>query len=185
MDTPCCELIACKDWRHDNFHELANPEGDQVRIDVSRPLPLSGSPGHVTSLTQFFFNIRLDLVYEYGSKGMRTSLSIFQNKGCSKFYIDRHTDDSSRKAVRTHMRILSVVRFTSLLSYGMTTERDHVQSCIHQDYMISKKGLQKLVSSDFEDLNMMLLQGHLNHLPGSDIRMLSTAIKLWTRNFVI
>ncbi|GKA26703.1 hypothetical protein Tco_0712812 [Tanacetum coccineum] len=31
--------------------DWANPEGDQVRIDVSRPLPLSGSPGHVTIQT--------------------------------------------------------------------------------------------------------------------------------------
>ncbi|GJS02060.1 hypothetical protein Tco_0318568 [Tanacetum coccineum] len=28
--------------------DWANPEGDQVRIDISRPLPLSGPPGHVT-----------------------------------------------------------------------------------------------------------------------------------------
>ncbi|GJR58417.1 hypothetical protein Tco_1500579 [Tanacetum coccineum] len=27
----------------------ANPEGDQVRIDVSRPLPLGGPPGHCQS----------------------------------------------------------------------------------------------------------------------------------------
>ncbi|GKA70745.1 hypothetical protein Tco_0776884 [Tanacetum coccineum] len=30
-----------------------------------------------------------------------------------------------------------------------------------------------------------ILQGHLNHLPGLDIRMLSSAVKLWTRNLVI
>ncbi|GJZ42380.1 hypothetical protein Tco_0589266 [Tanacetum coccineum] len=28
--------------------DWANPEGDQVRIDISRPLPLSGPPGHLT-----------------------------------------------------------------------------------------------------------------------------------------
>nr|GFC47692.1 hypothetical protein [Tanacetum cinerariifolium] len=39
--------------------------------------------------------------------------------------------------------------------------------------------------SDFEDLNFLLLQVHLDHLPGSDKRMLSTAVKLWTRNLVI
>ncbi|GJY97108.1 hypothetical protein Tco_0514018 [Tanacetum coccineum] len=36
--------------------------------------------------------------------------------------------------------------------------------------------------SDFADLNLLLLQGHLNHLPSSDIRMLSTTVKLWTQN---
>ncbi|GJT13273.1 hypothetical protein Tco_0860315 [Tanacetum coccineum] len=39
--------------------------------------------------------------------------------------------------------------------------------------------------SDFEDLNLLLLQGHLDHLSGSDKRMLSTAVKLWTQNLVI
>nr|GEU33590.1 hypothetical protein [Tanacetum cinerariifolium] len=28
--------------------DWANPEGDQVRIDISKHLPLSGPPGHVT-----------------------------------------------------------------------------------------------------------------------------------------
>ncbi|GKG36218.1 hypothetical protein Tco_0443896, partial [Tanacetum coccineum] len=32
-------LIAQVDW--------TNPEGDHVRIDVNRPLPLGGPPGHV------------------------------------------------------------------------------------------------------------------------------------------
>ncbi|GKF09707.1 hypothetical protein Tco_0043931, partial [Tanacetum coccineum] len=39
--------------------------------------------------------------------------------------------------------------------------------------------------SDFEDLNLLLLQGHLDHLPGSEKQMLSTAVKQWTQNLVI
>ncbi|GJU33777.1 hypothetical protein Tco_1182131 [Tanacetum coccineum] len=70
-----------------------------------------------------------------------------------KFYIDRHDSPSRRKDVRTHMRILSVVRIKAYSRYG-----------------------------DFEDLNLLLLQGYLDHLPGSDKRMLSTSVKLWTRN---
>ncbi|GJY94219.1 hypothetical protein Tco_0510580 [Tanacetum coccineum] len=44
---------------------------------------------------------------------------------------------------------------------------------------------KNMYPSDFEDLNLLLLQGYLNHLPGSDKRMLSTAVKQWTRNLVI
>nr|GEV87616.1 monodehydroascorbate reductase [Tanacetum cinerariifolium] len=73
-----------------------------------------------------------------------------------KFYIDRHITDSSRKVVRTHMRILSVVSIKSFSHYG-----------------------------DFEEMNLLLLQGHLNHLFGSDKHMISTAVKLWTRNLMI
>ncbi|GJV63236.1 hypothetical protein Tco_1474064 [Tanacetum coccineum] len=127
--------------------DWTNPEGDQVRIDINRPLPLSGPPRHVTIQTQFFFNKDLDYL-RYGSKGSRQALSISKMKvacyhdfglellvpehichddvrtydisasyGIShwwfnrqKFYIDRHTVESSCKLVRTHMRILSIIR---------------------------------------------------------------------------
>nr|GEU70271.1 putative nucleotidyltransferase, ribonuclease H [Tanacetum cinerariifolium] len=56
-----------------------NPEGDQVRIDVNRPLPLSGSPCHVTIQTQFFFNKYLEYL-RYGSKGSSPALSISKMK---------------------------------------------------------------------------------------------------------
>ncbi|GJV69766.1 hypothetical protein Tco_1485275 [Tanacetum coccineum] len=51
--------------------------------------------------------------------------------------------------------------------------------------MIAVKDFKNLYPIDFEDMNLLLLQGHLDHLPGSDKRMLSTAVKLWTRNLVI
>nr|GEW45526.1 uncharacterized mitochondrial protein AtMg00810-like [Tanacetum cinerariifolium] len=44
---------------------------------------------------------------------------------------------------------------------------------------------KNMYPSDFEDLNLLLLQGHLDRLPGSDKQMLSAAVKLWTRNLVI
>ncbi|GJZ43458.1 hypothetical protein Tco_0590713, partial [Tanacetum coccineum] len=48
--------------------------------------------------------------------------------------------------------------------------------------MIAKKDFKNMYPSDFEDLNLLLLQGHLDHLPGLEKRMLSTAVKLWTQN---
>ncbi|GJZ27785.1 hypothetical protein Tco_0572432 [Tanacetum coccineum] len=72
-------------------------------------------------------------------------------------------------------------------------EGDHVRIDVNQllplggppEHTIAKKDFKNLYPSDFEDLNLLLLQGHLDHLPGSDKRMLSTAVKLWTRNLVI
>ncbi|GKD31936.1 hypothetical protein Tco_1242714 [Tanacetum coccineum] len=203
--------------------DWANPEGDQVRIDISKPLPLSGPPGHVTIQTQFFFNKDLDYL-RYGSKGSGQALSISKMKAAryhdfglellvpehmwiddvctydisasygishwwfnrQKFYIDRHTAESSRKVVRTHMRILSVVRIKAYSRYGYDYLKEiTLRRADHQEYTIAEKDFKNLYPSDFEDLNLLLLQGHLNHLPGSDIRMLSTAVKLWTRNLVI
>ncbi|GKD65225.1 hypothetical protein Tco_1307333 [Tanacetum coccineum] len=54
-----------------------------------------------------------------------------------------------------------------------------------QEHTIAEKDFKNLYPSDFEDLNLLSLQGHLDHLSGSDKRMLSTDVKLWTRNLVI
>ncbi|GKB89929.1 hypothetical protein Tco_0962201 [Tanacetum coccineum] len=177
-----------------------NPEGDHVRINVNRPLPLGGPPGHVTIQPQFFFNTDLEYL-RYGSKGSNPALSISKMKAASypdfglellepekiwiddvctydisakydisqwwfnrqKFYIDRPDSLSRRKDVRTHMRILTDF----------------------QEYTIAKKDFKNLYPSDFEDLNLLNLQGHLDHLPSLDKRMLSTVVKQWTRNLVI
>nr|GEW32392.1 hypothetical protein [Tanacetum cinerariifolium] len=85
-----------------------NPEGDQVKVDVNRTLPLGGPPGHVT-----------------------------------------------------------------------------IQSADLQEHTIAEKDFKHLHPSDFKDLNMLLLQSHLDHLLGSDKWTLSTAVKLWTQNLVI
>ncbi|GJT70834.1 hypothetical protein Tco_1030120 [Tanacetum coccineum] len=205
------------------YCQKANPEGDQVRIDISRPLALNGLPGHVTIQTQFFFNKDLDYL-RYGSKGCRQALSISNMKAAryrdfrlellvpehmwiddvctydisasygishwwfnrQKFYIDRHTTDSSRKAVRTHMRILNVVGIKAYSRYGYDYLKEiTLRRADYQEYMIAEKDFKNLYPSDFEDLNLLLLQGHLTHLSGSDKRMLSTAVNLWTRNLVI
>nr|GEW97972.1 copia protein [Tanacetum cinerariifolium] len=54
-----------------------------------------------------------------------------------------------------------------------------------QEHTIAKKDFKNLHPSNFEDPNLLLLEGHLDHLPSSDKNMLSTAVKLWTRNLVI
>ncbi|GJY81680.1 retrovirus-related pol polyprotein from transposon TNT 1-94 [Tanacetum coccineum] len=102
--------------------DWANSKGDQVRINVNRPLPLGGPPGHVTIQTEFFFNKDLEYL-RYGSKGSCPVLSISKMKAASypehlKIYIDRHDSPSRRKDVKTHMRILSVVRIKAYSRYG-------------------------------------------------------------------
>ncbi|GJX61198.1 hypothetical protein Tco_0294098 [Tanacetum coccineum] len=103
-----------------------------------------------------------------------------------KFYIDRHDSLSHRKDVKTHMRILSVVRIKAYSRYGYDYLSEIVpRRADFQEHMIAEKDFKNLYPSDFEDLNLLLLQGHLDHLPSSDKRMLSTAVKLWTQNLVI
>ncbi|GJU68913.1 hypothetical protein Tco_1255172 [Tanacetum coccineum] len=84
------------------------------------------------------------------------------------------------------MRILSVVRIKAYSRYGY----DYLSKIIlrradFQEYTIAEKDFKNLYPSDFEDLNLLLLQGHLDHLPDSDKWMLSTTVKQWTQNLVI
>nr|GEU32171.1 hypothetical protein [Tanacetum cinerariifolium] len=178
--------------------DWTNPKGDQVRVDVNRPLPLGGPLGHVTIQTQFFFNKDLEYL-RYGSKGSNLSLSSSKMKAASypdfglellvpeQMWIDDVRNSlSCQKKVRSHMRILSVVRIKAYSRYGYDYLSEIVlQRSNLQEHAIAKKDFKNQYPNDFEDLNLLLLQGHLDHLPSSDKRILSTAVKLWTRNLVI
>nr|GEW65140.1 hypothetical protein [Tanacetum cinerariifolium] len=96
-----------------------------------------------------------------------------------KFYIDRHDSSSRHKKVKSHMRILSVVRIKAYSRYGYDYLSEIVLRRVDlQEHTIAEKDFKNLHPSDFEDLNLLILQGHLDHLPGSDEKMLSTATQL-------
>ncbi|GJV83662.1 hypothetical protein Tco_1523560 [Tanacetum coccineum] len=188
--------------------DWTNLEGDQVCINVNRPLPLGGPPGYVIIQPEFFFNKDLEYL-RYGSKGSYPALLISKMKGVSypkfglellvleqmwindvctydviakygishwwfnrqKFYIDRHDSLSRRKDVRTHMRILSVIRIKAYSRY----EYDYLSEIVlrradFQEHMIAENDFKNLYPSDLEDLNLFLLQGHLDHLPSYEFK---------------
>ncbi|GJS39104.1 hypothetical protein Tco_0564147 [Tanacetum coccineum] len=157
------------------------------------------NPGQVTIQTDFFFN--KDLEYPiYGSKGGRPVLSISKMKAAcypdvgleqmwfqrQRFYIDKHTSEGDRRAVRTHMRILSVVRIKVFSIYGYDYMKTIVLRRVDlNEHSIAERDFKYMYPSDFEDLYLLNLQGHLNHLPPQDKKILSTAVNLWIRNLVI
>ncbi|GJZ25471.1 hypothetical protein Tco_0569724 [Tanacetum coccineum] len=177
--------------------DWANPEGDQVRINVNRPLPLGGPPGHVTMSKHILLSKIKDLDIYVWHKGSCPTLSISKMKAASypdfglellvpeqmwiddvctydvsakygishlwftrqKFYIDTHYSPSHRKDVRTHMRILSVVRIKAYSRYGYDYFSEIVlRRADHQEHTIAEKDFKNLYLSDFEDLNLLLLQ---------------------------
>ncbi|GJR36114.1 hypothetical protein Tco_1211798 [Tanacetum coccineum] len=167
-----------------NQIDWTNPEGDQVMIDINRPLLLSGPPGYVIALS--ISKMKAARYHEFGlellvSKHMWIddvcTYDISASYGIShwwfnrqKFYIVRHTSKSSHKIVRTHMRILSVVIKKAYSRYGYDNLKEiTLRRANHQEYTFAEKDFKNLYPNDFEDLNLLLLQGHLNHLPGSDI----------------
>ncbi|GKB37512.1 hypothetical protein Tco_0882454, partial [Tanacetum coccineum] len=71
-----------------------------------------------------------------------------------KFYIDRHSAETNRRAiVRTHMRILSVVRIEVFSLYGYDYMKKIVlRRADNQEYTITENDFKDLYPSDFEDL---------------------------------
>nr|GEY49535.1 hypothetical protein [Tanacetum cinerariifolium] len=153
-----------------------NLEGDQVRIDVSGPLLLGGPPGHVNIQTIFFFNKDLDHL-RYGIKGIRPALSLSRMKadhypdfGLELLVPEQiHDSLSHRREVRKHMQILNVIRIKAFLRYGYHYLSEIVlRRADFQEQKIVENDFKNLYPSDFEDLNLLLLQGYLDHLSGFD-----------------
>ncbi|GJY04009.1 hypothetical protein Tco_0369949 [Tanacetum coccineum] len=59
------------------------------------------------------------------------------------------------------------------------------EECKYNVAAMYERDFKYLYPSDFEDLYLLNLQGHLNHLPPKDKKILTTAVNLWTRNLVI
>nr|GEU66434.1 reverse transcriptase domain-containing protein [Tanacetum cinerariifolium] len=182
-------------------HKLLTDSVDDpiLRHNVSKPLPLGGPPGQVTIKFDFFFNKDLEYL-KYGSKGRRPAMSISKMKATyypdagleqmvpdqQRFYIDRHTSEGDRRAVRTHMWILSVVRIEVFSMYGYEYMKKIVlRRADLNEHVIAERDFKYLYPSDFEDLYLLNLQGHLNHLPPKDKRILTTTVNQWTRHLVI
>nr|GEY87253.1 hypothetical protein [Tanacetum cinerariifolium] len=131
-------------------------------ITELKPQDLEGPAFEIIKMVpdQFWINeeCKYDIASMYG-----ISHWWFQRQ---RFYIDRHTSEGDRNTVRTHMRILSVVRIEIFSRYGY----DYMKKIVlrHADlneHIIAERDFKYLYPSDFEDLYMLNLQGHLNHLP--------------------
>nr|GEX96930.1 hypothetical protein [Tanacetum cinerariifolium] len=166
---------------------LTDSEDDSIlRHNVSKPLPLGGPPGQVTIQYDFFFNKDLEYL-RYGSKGSRPALSISKMKAA--YYLDvglEHTSEGDRRSVRTRMRILSVVIIEVFSMYGY----DYMKKIVLRradlnEHIIAERDFKYLYPSEFEDLYILNLQSHLNHLPPKDKKIITTAVNLWTRHLVI
>ncbi|GKE18572.1 hypothetical protein Tco_1426149 [Tanacetum coccineum] len=152
--------------------------------NVSKPLPLDGPPGQVAIQYDFFFNKDLEYI-RYGRKSGWPALSISKMKAA--YYPDVGLEQmGDHRAVKTHMRILSVVRIEVFSLYGYDYMKKIVlRRADLKEYTIAERDFKYLYPSDFEDLYLLNLQGHLNHLPPEDKKILTTAVNLWTRNLVI
>nr|GFA04305.1 hypothetical protein [Tanacetum cinerariifolium] len=77
-----------------------------------------------------------------------------------QFYLNRQTSKGDRGAVRTHIRILSVVRIKVFSLYGY----DYMKKIVLRradlnEHVIAERDFKYLYPSDFEDLYLLKLQG--------------------------
>nr|GEU37247.1 retrovirus-related Pol polyprotein from transposon TNT 1-94 [Tanacetum cinerariifolium] len=76
-----------------------------------------------------------------------------------RFYIDRHTSEGDRSAVRTHMQILSVVHIEVFSMYGYDYIKKIVlRSADLKEHVIAERDFKYMYPSDFEDLYLLNLQ---------------------------
>ncbi|GJU05259.1 hypothetical protein Tco_1121689 [Tanacetum coccineum] len=103
-----------------------------------------------------------------------------------EFYINKHSEPSDREAVRSQMRILSVISVKVFEKYGYNYLREIIlRRADYQEYKISEKDFKNLHPNDFEDLFLLNIQEKLNHLPKTDKTSLHTAVNMWIRNLFI
>nr|GEU72100.1 copia protein [Tanacetum cinerariifolium] len=78
----------------------------------------------------------------------------FQRK---RFYIDQHTSEGDRRAVRTHIQILNVVRIEVFSMYGYDyTKKIVLRRTDLNEHVIAKRDFKYLYLSDFQDLYLNL-----------------------------
>nr|GEW84083.1 hypothetical protein [Tanacetum cinerariifolium] len=153
---------------------------------------------NVTIQSDFFFNKDLEYL-RYDSPGSIPALSISKMKAAyypdvsleqmllDQMWIKKECKyDIAAIDVRTYMRILSVVRIEVFSTYGY----DYIKKIVLRradlnEHIIAKRDFKYMYPSDFENLYLLNLQGHLNHLPPKDKKILTTAVNLWARHLVI
>nr|GEV46867.1 putative ribonuclease H-like domain-containing protein [Tanacetum cinerariifolium] len=154
-------------------------------INLYKPLPLGGPPGQVTIQSDFFFNKYLEYL-RYDSKGRRPALSISKMKaayypdvGLEKMVPDqmwieeecKHTSEGDHTAVKTHMRILGVVRIEVFSMYGY----DYMKKIVLyradlNEHIITERDFKYLYPSNFEDLYLLNLQDNVYKTSSSGLK---------------
>ncbi|GKE54438.1 hypothetical protein Tco_1489594 [Tanacetum coccineum] len=130
------------------------------------------SPRHVTG--DDFLLVNLNFILK-GEKDEVFGMPIPNELITEAFFLA----PSDRHAVRSHMRILSVVSLKTISRYGYTYLKEIVlRRADYKEYKISESDFKNLHPNDFKDLYLLHLQGKLNHLSGSDKVHLLNATKL-------
>nr|GEY20401.1 hypothetical protein [Tanacetum cinerariifolium] len=173
-------------YQMEECHKLLTDSVDDpiLRHNVSKPLPLRGPPGQVTIQSDFFFNKDFEYL-RYDSKGRRPALSI------SKMKTTYYPDAGLEQMVPYQFWIKEECKYDIAAMYVFSMYGyDYMKKIVLRradlnEHVIAERDFKYLYPSDFEDLYLLNLQGHLNHLPPKDKKILTTAVNQWTRQLII
>nr|GEU74473.1 hypothetical protein [Tanacetum cinerariifolium] len=153
-------------YQMEECHKILTDSVDDpiLRYNVSKPLPLGGSPGQVTIQSDFFFNKDLEYL-RYGSKGRRPALSI------SKMKAAYYPDAGLEQMVPDQFWIEEECKYDIVTMYGISHwwfQRQrfyidrHTSEVLRRadlnEHVIAERDFKYLYPSDFEDLYMLNLQ---------------------------
>nr|GEW22694.1 copia protein [Tanacetum cinerariifolium] len=186
-------------YQMEECHKLLTDSVDDsiLRHNVSKPLPLGGPPGQVTIQSDFFFNKDLEYL-RYGSKGNRPVLSISKMKAA--YYLDVGLEQMVPIRCGLKRSASMILLLCMVFLTGGSKDNDSTLTDIHlsdrrakivlrradlNKHIITERDFKYLYPSDFEDLYLLNLQCHLNHLPPKEKKILTTVVNLWTRHLVI
>ncbi|GJS28688.1 hypothetical protein Tco_0489308 [Tanacetum coccineum] len=144
-------------------HKLLTDKVDDAIIwyNVSKPLPLGGQPGQMKAA--YYLDVGLEQMVP---DQMWIEEECKYDIAAMYVSLTGGSKDNTSTLTDTHLR-KTVLHRVDL-----------------NEHIIAEKDFKYLYLSDFEDY-LLNLQGHLNHLPLNDKKILTTAVNLWTRNLVI
>nr|GEX59913.1 hypothetical protein [Tanacetum cinerariifolium] len=103
-----------------------------------------------------------------------------------RFYIDRHTSEGDRSAVRTHMRILSVVRIEVFSMYGYDYMKKIVLSRADlNEYVIVERDFKAAIFRDKYGVQMMMRVNEIHWFSDGALQQVDEALDYRIKEFRI
>nr|GEZ07156.1 hypothetical protein [Tanacetum cinerariifolium] len=187
-------------YQIEECHKLLTDSVDDpiLRHNVSKQLPLGGPPVQVTIQTDFFFNKDLEYL-RYGSKGSRPALSISTMKAAyypdigleqmvpDQFWIEEECKyDIAAIAVRTHMRILSVVKIKVFSMYGY----DYMKKIVLRradlnEHVIAERDFKAVMFQDKYGVQMMMRFNEIHKFSDGTLQQIVEALDYRVKEFRI
>ncbi|GJT20730.1 hypothetical protein Tco_0890667 [Tanacetum coccineum] len=143
--------------------DWVNPKGDKIPYDLSKPLPLHGTLGHLTILADFFFNKDLEYL-TIGNVEKKYATLLTKPKAARS----RQAVQSSHK-VHSRMKILSIVGILVDKQFGYGYLKEFVVRRANQkEYTFKEADFPRLHLNDIEDMYPLYAQNKLYHLTSDE-----------------